>query len=60
MGTHAQHLHFDSSISLSSVQKNLEQYIYGSITLAIVAGIVFAGITFVLLKLFAKKTLPEG
>jgi glycosyltransferase involved in cell wall biosynthesis len=60
MGAHAQHLHFDRTISLSSVQKNLQQYIYGSITLAIVAGIAFTVITFALLKLFEKKTLPAN
>jgi uncharacterized protein (DUF2062 family) len=58
MGANAQHLHFDRSISLSTVQKNLEQYIYGSITLAVIAGIAFALITFVLLKLFEKKSIP--
>jgi glycosyltransferase involved in cell wall biosynthesis len=55
MGAHAQQLRFDRTISLHTVQQNLEQYIYGSITLAIVAGGVFAVITFVLLKLFSKK-----
>ena len=55
MGAHAQQLRFDRTITLNSVQQNLKQYIYGSITLAIVAGIVFALITFVLLKLFGKK-----
>jgi len=58
MGANAQQLHFDRTISLSTVQKNLEQYIYGSITLAVIAGIAFALITFVLLKLFAKKPVP--
>jgi glycosyltransferase involved in cell wall biosynthesis len=58
MGANAQQLHFDRTITLSTVQKNLEQYIYGSITLAVVAGIVFTAITFVLLKLFEKKSLP--
>jgi glycosyltransferase involved in cell wall biosynthesis len=60
MGANAQQLHFDRSISLGSVQKNLEQYIYGSITLAVVAGIAFAVVTFVFLKLFSKKTIPAG
>jgi glycosyltransferase involved in cell wall biosynthesis len=58
MGADAQQLHFDRTISLSTVQKNLQQYIYGSITLAVVAGLVFTGVTFVLLKLFAKKAVP--
>lgn len=58
MGANAKHLHFDRSISLNTVQKNLEQYIYGSITLAVVAGIVFGMITFVILKLFENKPFP--
>ncbi len=60
MGPQAQQLRFDRAITLNTVQQNLKQYIYGSITLAIVAGVVFALITFVLLKLFAKKQpLPD-
>ena len=60
MGANAQQLRFDRAITLNTVQQNLKQYIYGSITLAIVAGVVFALITFVLLKLFAKKQpLPD-
>jgi glycosyltransferase involved in cell wall biosynthesis len=55
MGANAQQIHFDRTITLNSVQQNLKQYIYGSITLAVVAGVAFALITFVLLKLFAKK-----
>jgi len=58
MGAHAQPIHFDRTITLHSVRQNLEQYIYGSITLAVVAGIVFAVITFVILKLFVKKSPP--
>ncbi|MBK5273188.1 MAG: DUF2062 domain-containing protein [Bacteroidia bacterium] len=58
MGAHAQQLHFDRKITLNSVQKNLEQYIYGSITLAAAAGIAAAVITFVLLRLFLNKSGP--
>ncbi len=58
MGADAQQLHFDRTITLHSVQQNLKQYIYGSITLAIMAGVVFAVITFVLLKLFGKRSSP--
>ncbi len=60
MGANAQQLRFDRTISLNTVQQNLKQYIYGSITLAIVAAVAFALITFVLLKLFSKKqSLPD-
>jgi len=55
MGEHATQLIFDRSISLDAIQKNLQQYIYGSITLAIVAGVFFGLLTFILLKLFHKR-----
>jgi glycosyltransferase involved in cell wall biosynthesis len=58
MDGHAQQLHFDRTITRHSVQQNLQQYIYGSITLAVVAGVVFALVTFVFLKLFVKKSPP--
>ena len=58
MGKHATQLVFDRSISLDSIKKNLQQYIYGSITLAIVAGVFFGFLTFILLKLFHKRRLP--
>ena len=41
-----------------SIRINLLQYIYGSITLAIVAGIVFGLLTFILLKFFKRKPAP--
>jgi len=55
MGEHATQLIFDRSISLDSIQKNLQQYIYGSITLAIIAGVFFGLLTFILLKSFHKR-----
>lgn len=60
MGAHAQELHFDRSISLDTIQKNLQQYIYGSISLAVLAGLLFGLATFVLLKLFTKKKAQAG
>jgi uncharacterized protein (DUF2062 family) len=55
MGHHAMHIDFSRSISLESIKANLRQYIYGSITLAIVAGVFWGLLTFILLKLFDKK-----
>jgi uncharacterized protein (DUF2062 family) len=55
MGSNAMHIDFSSAISLDSIKNNLVQYIYGSITLAVVAAIVFGIITFIFLKLIAKK-----
>ena len=56
MGGHAMKLDFSSSISLDSIRKNLQQYIYGSITLAIVAGFFFGLLTFILLKMMNKRS----
>lgn len=55
MGKNAQELHFDRSISLATIRQNLQQYILGSITLAIVAGIVLGLLTYFVLKLFTHK-----
>ncbi|MEP7165552.1 MAG: DUF2062 domain-containing protein [Ferruginibacter sp.] len=58
MGNHAMQIGFSRSISLDSVKKNLQQYIYGSITLAILAGLLFGVLTFIVLKLFNKRPVP--
>jgi glycosyltransferase involved in cell wall biosynthesis len=55
MGENAMQVDFSKSITLDSIQNNLVQYIYGSITLAIIAGIAFGLITFIFLKLIDKK-----
>ncbi len=57
MGDHPGHLEFSANITRESIQTNLAQYIYGSITLAIVAAVVFGVATFGALKLFKRKTL---
>jgi glycosyltransferase involved in cell wall biosynthesis len=58
MGKYASQIVFDRSISLDSIKKNLQQYIYGSITLAIIAGVFLGFLTFLLLKLFHKRRVP--
>ena len=55
MGENAMQFDFSKSITLDYIQHNLVQYIYGSITLAIVAGIAFGLVTFIFLKLIDKK-----
>jgi glycosyltransferase involved in cell wall biosynthesis len=57
MGANAMQISFSRSITLESIKNNLVQYIYGSITLAIIAGIVFGMLTFIFLKLTGKKTV---
>lgn len=55
MGSNAMEIDFSRAITLDSVKKNLVQYIYGSITLAVIAALGFGLLTFILLKLIAKK-----
>ncbi len=56
MGANAMQISFSRLITLESIKNNLVQYIYGSITLAIIAGIIFGMLTFIFLKLTGKKT----
>ena len=55
MGANAMQINFDSAVTLSSIKHNLVQYIYGSITLALVAAVISGLLTFIFLKLFGKK-----
>jgi len=55
MGSHAMQIDFTNSITLDSIKKNLFQYIAGSITLAIIAGITFGLLTYIFLKMTGKK-----
>ena len=59
MGNKAIDLLFAKSISLETIENNLKQYLYGSITLAVVAAIVFGAASYLLLKFFKRKpSLP--
>ncbi len=49
-------LTFSRSLTFESVKSNFQQYLYGSITLAIVSGILCGLVTWSLLLLFRKKT----
>lgn len=55
MASKATNLDFSNKISLTDIGKNLEQYIYGSIFLAIIVGIVFWLVTFALVTVSKKK-----
>ena len=57
MGDHAMHLVFSKNISLHDIKVNLQQYIYGSITLAVVAALVLGFISYLLMKIFKRKML---
>jgi glycosyltransferase involved in cell wall biosynthesis len=55
MGDNATNLLFTKSIRLEAIENNLKQYIYGSITLAVVAAVVFGIVGYLLIKFFKKK-----
>jgi glycosyltransferase involved in cell wall biosynthesis len=55
MGANAMQIDFSNDITIQSIKKNLQQYILGSITLAVVAALVFGLGTFIFLKLIGKK-----
>jgi glycosyltransferase involved in cell wall biosynthesis len=51
----AQVISLSKSLSLSTIRYNLRQYLAGSISLAICAGLAAGGIAYILLSLFSKK-----
>jgi len=55
MGANAMQIDFSNNITIQSIKKNLQQYISGSITLAVVAALLFGLVTFIFLKLTGKK-----
>ncbi|HEX4849550.1 MAG TPA: DUF2062 domain-containing protein, partial [Puia sp.] len=55
MGSQKSNIEFNSNISLDSVRNHFAQYIYGSITLAIFAGILLGTITYLLLKILKRR-----
>jgi len=55
MGNKTVSIAYSNHISLTSIRQHMEQYIYGSITLATIAGITVGLIAFILLKLFNRK-----
>lgn len=60
MGQNAMQLDFSRAITLEYVSKNLQQYIFGSISLAFIAGALFGILTFILLKFFNRKSILAG
>lgn len=55
MGKQAVDISFTKAISLLTIQQSLKQYIVGSITLAVVAGVLFGGLSYLLLKIKNSK-----
>jgi glycosyltransferase involved in cell wall biosynthesis len=55
MGDKAMQISFSNTITPDSIKNNLLQYIFGSITLAVLAAIVLGLLTYVFLKITGKK-----
>lgn len=56
MGSQARTIPLSGELSLAAIHENLQQYLAGSITLAILAGLVTGLLAYLLLKNFSKKT----
>lgn len=57
MGNKNTDMPFSFKIDLKSIGLHLEQYIYGSITLAVIAGLLASILTYILLKVFKRKVI---
>ena len=60
MGDRAMHLEFSRNISLQDVKANLQQYIYGSITLSVIAAVLLGLVSYLLLKIFKRKMVAAA
>ena len=58
MGSRAQHISFSQEITLELMENNSIQYVLGAVTLALVAGMMFGGLTYLGLKLFKRSEKP--
>jgi glycosyltransferase involved in cell wall biosynthesis len=56
MGDKAQYILFDKSITLEMLQHSVYQYVIGAITLATIAGFIFGGAAFLVLKATRSKS----
>jgi glycosyltransferase involved in cell wall biosynthesis len=52
MGSRAMDISLNKQLTLSKIGQNLEQYIYGSLLLALIVAVVFWLLTFILLKVY--------
>jgi uncharacterized protein (DUF2062 family) len=57
MGNRAQPISFSQKLTLATIQTHSVQYAIGAITLALAAGIIFGGLTYVGLKVFTRSKI---
>jgi uncharacterized protein (DUF2062 family) len=50
MGKNAQTILFSDEITFELIHNNFVQYAYGAVTLAVVSGVFFGGLTYIILK----------
>lgn len=55
MGEDAQYLLFSEELTLERFRTSFVQYVLGAVTLAVLAGVVFAGVAYAGLKIFVKR-----
>ena len=55
MGENGQRISFSREITFEMMKTSFIQYVFGAVTLACVAGIVFGGITYLVLKIFKRQ-----
>ena len=55
MGDQAQHITLSKEITLKTFSTNLLQYVLGAVSLAIAAGVIFGGLTYMALKVFKRS-----
>ena len=60
VGKNAVYMMFSRHITLEAWKLNIEQYIYGSVTLAVIAGLVAWGVTYGALEFSGKVTSKTG
>ncbi|MEO5682596.1 MAG: DUF2062 domain-containing protein [Chitinophagaceae bacterium] len=60
MGDHAMQLVFSKNISLQDIKNNLQQYLYGSLTLAVLAALLLGAVSYLLMKIFKRKPLTAA
>jgi glycosyltransferase involved in cell wall biosynthesis len=55
MGNEATHLSLQDNINLKTIHQNFTQYLYGSVTLALTAGVLAAMFSYLLIKIVKRK-----
>jgi membrane protein YqaA with SNARE-associated domain len=56
MGDKASFLPFSTNLTIEQVKQNISQYLWGSVTLAVIAAIAGGCITWMLIKFSKRKT----